>query len=114
MVLKGSDDTESWNSFNFTLTTTDISSNLSDSSYFFTVNTEPNCLEVRFSLPSSFSNIITYSIGKPDKQLVFQVIDSKSISSAIPDICGPIIMQLNLTDMYAKTSTTLPDFLVFD
>ena len=48
IFLQGKDFSESWNTFNFILTTTDLINNLVDNSYIFSVNTEANCTDVKF------------------------------------------------------------------
>lgn len=114
ILLQGSELKESWNSFNFRIMATDLNSNISNNSYLFTVNTQPDCLDVKFSLPSLFSNTISYTIGIENKKILFQAIDSKSTFLNVPYVCGPIIMQFNQTDIYAAKSTSLPDFIQFD
>ena len=69
ILLEGSDLKESWNIFVFSITATNLNNNISNSSYLFTVNTQPDCLDVKFSLSSSFQNTISYSLGSPKNQL---------------------------------------------
>ena len=111
-TIKGETFSEGWKSYQFKLSVL-LNDQVLNSEFKFTVDTAIDCETNMTYSPSLYTSQINYLIGSTTlkNQLIFT--DSKSVQTQIKDVCGPIELALNSTEIETDLIKPLPKFIKF-